>query len=132
MEFSYNYVLELTIQKYKLASKQVLTIQNQNHSPTKQLWTIQNLNMFGIRAPTVQVLADLNKNAKNWTGFLKLILTGLVICSCCRTWRWTSTTTWLTSSTRSCPVFAILSKEQTHPESRSVSDSIQNSTGEKS
>ena len=33
--------------------KKVPTIQKQNHSPTKQLWTVGNLNMLGTRAPTV-------------------------------------------------------------------------------
>ena len=33
--------------------QKVPTIQKQNHSPTKQLWTVGNLNMLGTRAPTV-------------------------------------------------------------------------------
>ena len=43
------------IQEYMMAYQKVPTIQKSNDSPTKQLWTIQNLNMFGIQALTVSL-----------------------------------------------------------------------------
>ena len=61
-DYSYIHVLEPTFQKQNQyiriqdGVKKVPTIHKQNHSPTKQLWTIQNPNMFGIQAPIIVVI----------------------------------------------------------------------------
>ena len=41
-----------------MVSKKVPPIWAPNHSPTEQLWTIRNPNMFGIQAPTVVCYSD--------------------------------------------------------------------------
>ena len=46
------------IQEYMMAYQKVPTIQKSNDSPIKQLWTIQNPNMFGIRALTVSLFSN--------------------------------------------------------------------------
>ena len=53
VETNYSYVLEPIIRKQNQYIIQNWVQKRTNHSPTKQLWTIQNLNMFYIQAHIV-------------------------------------------------------------------------------
>ena len=65
LKISIGMVRTIVVLETQVGVQKVPTIQKQNHSPTKQLWTIQNINMFGIWAHTKIKKIDSNLDSMN-------------------------------------------------------------------